>query len=57
MNGPRQQHLTSSELRALLADEGLRRRLASAGRAHVMARHTYADRLELLLQGRGYTST
>lgn len=44
-------------LRDLLADEGLRRRLASAGRAHVMARHTYADRLELLLQGRGYTST
>ena len=46
-----------ARLRALLADEGLRRRLASAGRAHVMARHTYADRLELLLQGRGYTST
>lgn len=41
----------------LLRDEGLRRRLASAGRAHVLARHTYAHRLELLLGGTGYTST
>jgi hypothetical protein len=44
-------------LRVLLGDEGLRRRLAAAGRAHVLARHTYAHRLDLLLRGRGYTSS
>ena len=31
-----------------------RRRLAEAGRAHALAHHTYAQRLELLLAGRGY---
>jgi len=41
----------------LLADPGGRERLARAGRAHVLAEHTYAHRLALLLAGQGYTST
>lgn len=43
--------------RTLLGDPARRRRLAEAGRAHGLARHTYQDRLALLLSGQGYTST
>ena len=43
--------------RAALADDALRARLAAEGRAHVLARHTYAHRLPRLLAGQGYTST
>jgi hypothetical protein len=31
-----------------------RERIARAGRAHAFAHHTYADRLQLLLEGKGY---
>ena len=41
----------------LLTDPGLRDRIAEAGRAHALAKHTYRHRLELLLAGQGYTST
>jgi spore maturation protein CgeB len=41
----------------LLADPDGRRRVAEAGRAHVLAQHTYRHRLSLLLAGRGYSST
>jgi len=41
----------------LLSDAGLRARIAAAGRAHALAKHTYRHRLELLLAGQGYTST
>jgi spore maturation protein CgeB len=34
-----------------------RRRIAAAGHAHALAHHTYAHRLALLLDDRGYTST
>lgn len=40
-----------------LADDGLRARIAAAGRAHVLAHHTYAHRLARLLAGQGYSST
>ena len=43
--------------RGALADGALRARLAAAGRAHVLAKHTYAHRLQSLLAGQGYTST
>lgn len=43
--------------RAALADDALRARLAAEGRAHVLARHTYAHRLTLLLAGQGYSSS
>jgi spore maturation protein CgeB len=42
--------------RAALADPDRRGRIAAAGHAHVMAHHTYAHRLTLLLAGQGYTS-
>jgi spore maturation protein CgeB len=41
----------------LLADPDRRGRIAQAGRAHVLAQHTYRHRLSLLLAGRGYSST
>jgi hypothetical protein len=41
----------------LLADPAQRSRIAAAGRAHALAKHTYRHRLELLLAGQGYTST
>jgi len=41
----------------VLAEPGLRARLATAGRRNVLAHHTYAHRLPLLLAGQGYTST
>lgn len=44
-------------VRTALADDALRARLAADGRAHVLARHTYAHRLPLLLAGQGYSST
>lgn len=37
-----------------LAAPEVRARIAEAGRAHALAQHTYAHRLELLLDGRGY---
>jgi hypothetical protein len=40
-----------------LADPVARTRIAQAGRAHALAHHTYAHRVRLLLEGRGYTST
>jgi hypothetical protein len=40
-----------------LAEPELRSRLAEAGRRHVLAHHTYAHRMPLLLAGQGYTST
>lgn len=47
----------TDQIRRLLADPALRNRIAEAGRAHALARHTYRHRLELLLAGQGYTST
>jgi len=41
----------------VIADPELRSRLAEAGRSHVLAGHTYAHRIPLLLAGQGYTST
>jgi spore maturation protein CgeB len=43
-------------LAAALADPPMRARIADAGRAEALARHTYAHRLERLLAGQGYTS-
>lgn len=43
-------------LATALADPLMRARLAEAGRAEALARHTYAHRLERLLAGQGYTS-
>jgi spore maturation protein CgeB len=40
--------------RHYLAQPAERTRIARAGRAHALAHHTYAHRLALLLQGRGY---
>lgn len=37
-----------------LANPAARASIAAAGRAHALAEHTYARRLELLLTGRGY---
>lgn len=44
-------------LRRYLDDPDTRARVARAGRAHALAHHTYAHRVALLLEGRGYTST
>jgi hypothetical protein len=44
-------------VRQYLADPAARARIARAGRAHALAHHTYAQRVSLLLEGRGYTST
>lgn len=46
-----------AHLGILLAEPDTRARLALAGRAHVLASHTYAHRLALLLAGQGYTAT
>lgn len=43
-----------AKVRAALADPAERQRVAAAGRAHALAHHTYAHRLELLLAGREY---
>lgn len=40
--------------RSYLAAPRERERIALAGRAHALAHHTYAQRLALLLQGKGY---
>jgi hypothetical protein len=40
--------------RRYLTAPGERERIARAGRAHALAHHTYAQRLALLLQGKGY---
>ena len=40
--------------RRYLANAGERQRIALAGRAHALAHHTYAQRLTLLIQGKGY---
>lgn len=42
--------------RAALDDPAMRGRIATQGRAHALAQHTYAHRLALLLEGQGYTS-
>ncbi len=47
----------TGHLQDLLADPDGRTRLAFAGRAHVLASHTYAHRLALLIAGQGYTAT
>lgn len=44
-------------LGTLLADPAGCRRMARAGREHVLASHTYAHRLALLLADQGHTST
>ncbi len=44
-------------VRHYLTDPATRARIAQAGRAHALAHHTYAHRVTLLLDGRGYTST
>lgn len=44
-------------VRRYLADPDARARIARAGLAHALARHTYAHRVALLLEGRAYTST
>jgi hypothetical protein len=43
--------------RQYLADPAARARVALAGRAHALQRHTYLHRLALLLSDQGYTST
>jgi spore maturation protein CgeB len=43
-----------AQVRRYLADPEARRRIAEAGRRHALAHHTYASRVKLLLQGRGY---
>ena len=43
--------------RQYIADPAARLAVATAGRAHALAHHTYAHRLALLLAGQGYTST
>jgi hypothetical protein len=40
--------------RQYLSDPVERQRIAQAGRAHALAHHTYAQRLKLLLEGKGY---
>jgi hypothetical protein len=46
-----------AQVEALLGDPERRLRIAAAGRAHVLAHHTYGERVRLLLEGQGYTST
>jgi spore maturation protein CgeB len=41
-------------VRDFLAAPDERARIAAAGRAHALANHTYAHRLEMLLDGRAY---
>jgi spore maturation protein CgeB len=44
-------------VRHYLAHPEERQRIATRGRAHALAHHTYAHRMELLLAGRGYAVT
>lgn len=44
----------AAQVRRYLADPESRTRIAEAGRRHALAHHTYAHRLRLLLEGRGY---
>ena len=41
-------------VRRYLGDPAARARIAEAGRRHALAHHTYAHRVRLLLEGRGY---
>jgi len=41
-------------VRRYLGDPTARARIAEAGRRHALAHHTYAHRVRLLLEGRGY---
>jgi spore maturation protein CgeB len=41
-------------VRHYLSRPAEREQIARAGREHALAHHTYAHRLELLLQGKGY---
>ena len=43
--------------RSYLAEPDRRQQIAAAGHAYALAHHTYAHRLDLLLNDRGYTST
>jgi len=42
------------QVRTYLADPAGRARIAEAGRRHALAHHTYAHRVGLLLEGKGY---
>jgi spore maturation protein CgeB len=42
------------QVRHYLAAPDLRRQIADEGRAHALRHHTYEQRLQLLLAGRGY---
>jgi spore maturation protein CgeB len=44
----------ASQVRHYTAQAQERAGIAAAGRAHALAHHTYARRVELLLAGRGY---
>jgi glycosyl transferase family 1/uncharacterized protein DUF3880 len=44
-------------VRRYLNDPAARARIAEAGRQHALANHTYAHRVRLLLEGRGYEFT
>lgn len=43
-----------AQVRRYLADPDARRRIAEAGRRHALGHHTYANRVKLLLEGKGY---
>ena len=43
-----------AQVRRYLADPAARARIAEAGRRHALAHHTYAHRVGLVLEGRGY---
>jgi hypothetical protein len=43
-----------AQVRRYLADPAERARMAEAGRRHALAHHTYAHRVGLVLEGRGY---
>lgn len=43
-----------AQVRRYLADPAGRARIAAAGRRHALAHHTYAHRVRLLLEGKGY---
>jgi spore maturation protein CgeB len=44
----------ADQVRRYLAEPGERARIAAAGRAHALRHHTFAQRLDLLLNGREY---
>lgn len=46
-----------AKVRMALADPVARQRVGAAGRAHALAHHSYANRVELLLAGREYPLT